>query len=147
MSQFFESLPYLRAKKVLKSEFVAEAIIIFVKSIKNGIEWYIHFLRKPIIWFAIILPIQPPQQSVWNQIYMLHTKIKSFWCFNLPLLQGIVPQGMRTMPKHWGTMPEILKPKLRCLHLSFSDSSNKHSSILQYKSKVLTEVCCLSLCS
>ena len=38
---------------MLKSEFPIGAIIIFVKSIKKGIEWYIHFTRKPEILFAI----------------------------------------------------------------------------------------------
>ena len=31
-------------KKVLKFEFVIEAIIIFVKNIKKGIKWYVHFI-------------------------------------------------------------------------------------------------------
>ena len=34
---------------MLISEFPVEAIIICVKSIKKGIEWYIHFIRKPVI--------------------------------------------------------------------------------------------------
>ena len=41
---------------MIKSRLKAEAIIIFVKSIKKGIEWYVHFIRKPVIRFAIILP-------------------------------------------------------------------------------------------
>ena len=41
---------------MVKSEFPVEAIIIFVKSIKKGIEWYIHFIGKPVILFAINLP-------------------------------------------------------------------------------------------
>ena len=35
---------FLRGQKVLKSEFLVEAIIIFVKSIRKGIKWYIHFI-------------------------------------------------------------------------------------------------------
>ena len=41
---------------MFKSEFPVEAIVIFVKSIKKGIEWYVHFKRKPVILFAINLP-------------------------------------------------------------------------------------------
>ena len=41
---------------MLKSEFPVEAIIIFVKSIKKGIKWYIHFIQKPVILFALVLP-------------------------------------------------------------------------------------------
>jgi len=40
---------FLRAQKKLKFEFVIEAIIIFVKNIKKGIEWYVHFIGKSII--------------------------------------------------------------------------------------------------
>ena len=40
---------------MLKPEFLVELIIIFVKSIKKGIEWYIHFIQKPVILFAINL--------------------------------------------------------------------------------------------
>ena len=36
-------------QKVLKFEFAIEAIILFVKSIKKGIERYIHFISKSII--------------------------------------------------------------------------------------------------
>jgi len=42
--QFFENSSFLRAINVLKSEFTVEAIIIFVKSIKKGIEWCICFI-------------------------------------------------------------------------------------------------------
>jgi len=41
---------------VLKFQFAIEAIIIFVKSIKKGIEWYVHFIGKSIIWIVIYLP-------------------------------------------------------------------------------------------
>ena len=36
---------------MLKSEFVVEAIIIFVKSVKKGIEWYTHFYTNPRVKF------------------------------------------------------------------------------------------------
>ena len=42
---------------MLKSEFPVEAIIIFVKSIKKRIQWYIHFIQKSVILFAINLPL------------------------------------------------------------------------------------------
>ena len=35
---------FLRCQKVLKSEFPVEVIIIFVKGIKKGIQWYNHFI-------------------------------------------------------------------------------------------------------
>ena len=41
--------------KVLKSEFVVEAIIIFVEQ-KNSIDRYIHFTQIPAIWFALNSP-------------------------------------------------------------------------------------------
>jgi len=34
---------------MLKFEFKVEAIIIFIKNIKKGIRWYIHFIGKPVI--------------------------------------------------------------------------------------------------
>ena len=43
---------------MLKSEFPVEAIIIFVKSIKKGIKWCIHFIQKPVMLFAINLPVR-----------------------------------------------------------------------------------------
>ena len=45
---------------MLKYEFKVEAIIMFVKSIKKGIKWYIHFIQKPVILFAINLPFFLP---------------------------------------------------------------------------------------
>ena len=42
---------------MLKSIFKVEAIIIFLKRIKKGIELYINLIRKPVIWFVINLPI------------------------------------------------------------------------------------------
>ena len=47
---------FLRGLKVLKSEFTVEAIIIFVNSIKKGIQWYIHLIWKPVILFVPVLP-------------------------------------------------------------------------------------------
>ena len=41
---------------MVKLKFPVEAIIIFVKSIKKYIKWYIHFIQKPVILFAINLP-------------------------------------------------------------------------------------------
>ena len=41
---------------MFKSEFAVEVIIIYVNSIKIGIKWYIHFIWKPVILFAPILP-------------------------------------------------------------------------------------------
>ena len=35
-----------QGQKVLKFEFAIEAIIIFIKSIKKGIRWYVHFIGK-----------------------------------------------------------------------------------------------------
>ena len=46
---FIENLSFLRAQKVLKFEFAIEVIVIFVKSIKKGIKWYVHFIGKSII--------------------------------------------------------------------------------------------------
>ena len=34
---------------MLKFEFKAEEIIVFVKNIRKGIKWYIHFIGKPVI--------------------------------------------------------------------------------------------------
>ena len=42
--------------KVLKFELAKEAIIIFVKSIKKSIVWYVHFITKSIIRTVIHLP-------------------------------------------------------------------------------------------
>ena len=39
-------MSFLRGQKVLKSEFLVEAIIIFVKRIKKGIKWYIQFIQN-----------------------------------------------------------------------------------------------------
>ena len=44
----------LIAKKVLKCELTVEAIIIFVKSLKKGIECYGHFISKSVILTVII---------------------------------------------------------------------------------------------
>ena len=49
---------------MLKSEFLVEAIIIFVKGIKKGIKWHIHFIQKPVILFAINLPFKIPSQEI-----------------------------------------------------------------------------------
>jgi len=46
-------MSFLRGQKVLESEFPVEAIIILVKSIKKGIEWYIHLIQMPVILLAI----------------------------------------------------------------------------------------------
>ena len=35
--------------KVLKFEFAVEVIIIFVKNIKKGIKWCVHFIGKSVI--------------------------------------------------------------------------------------------------
>ena len=43
-------------QKVLKFKFVIEVIIIFIKSIKKGIKWYVHFIGKSIIWTVVHLP-------------------------------------------------------------------------------------------
>ena len=40
---------------MLKFEFKVEPIIIFIKSIKKA-SGYVHFVGKPVIWTAIILP-------------------------------------------------------------------------------------------
>ena len=34
---------------MLKFEFAVEEIIIFIKNIKKGIEWYVHFIGKSVI--------------------------------------------------------------------------------------------------
>ena len=46
---FMENLSLLQAQKLLKFEFAVEAMIIFVKNIKKGIKWYVHFVGKAII--------------------------------------------------------------------------------------------------
>ena len=34
---------------MFKFEYAVEAIIIFVKNIKKGIKWYVHFIGKSVI--------------------------------------------------------------------------------------------------
>ena len=36
-------------QKVIKFELTIEAIIVFIKSIKKGIKWYVHLIDKSII--------------------------------------------------------------------------------------------------
>ena len=45
----FLKIHHLRAQKVLKFEFPVEAIIVFVKNIKIGIEWYVHFIGNTVM--------------------------------------------------------------------------------------------------
>ena len=49
-------MSFLTAQKVPELEFKVEAIIIFVKSIKKDIKWYVYFIGKSVIWTAITLP-------------------------------------------------------------------------------------------
>ena len=41
---------------MVKFKFPVEVIVILIKSIKIGIKWYIHFIQKLVILFAINLP-------------------------------------------------------------------------------------------
>jgi len=50
-------LLFSRVLKQLKIEFAEKAIIIFRKGIKNGIQWYVRFIPKSIIWTAKYLPV------------------------------------------------------------------------------------------
>ena len=51
-SEICGNFPHISGQKVLKFEFAMlclqclQVIIIFVKSIKKGIEWYIHFIGQ-----------------------------------------------------------------------------------------------------
>jgi len=79
---------------VLKSEFMVEAIIIFVKNIKKHFKWYIHFIGKPVIWTAIILPFQrldPMKERFWTKIKVIFARL----CLDVKLITISVVKSLK----------------------------------------------------
>ena len=78
---FLKNLSFLRAQGVLKFEFTAGVIIIFVESIKKGNKWSVNFIGK--LKTIMLYIIQAEDLSLFIQ----------FWFSDFLLSQKVVRLG------------------------------------------------------